>query len=136
MSNAKNNLFEFSFPCPFCKTVLVTELNNIGVNASCPVCGKEVPIQPEGRCFEDLNFKQKRAVAAVGGIIRVVAGAGTGKTKVLIHRLAHLILDIGIPGRRRNHGKVRYPSLVVLLFELLFAVSDEVCLPLRRTRPG
>ncbi|TGM48552.1 ATP-dependent helicase [Leptospira biflexa] len=39
----------------------------------------------------DLNEAQKQVVLAPKGPILVVAGAGTGKTKTLVHRLAHLV---------------------------------------------
>ena len=41
--------------------------------------------------FEGLNSRQKEAVTATEGRIRVVAGAGTGKTKALTHRYAYLV---------------------------------------------
>ena len=46
--------------------------------------------------FDGLNEKQKEAVCCDKGIVRVNAGAGTGKTKVLISRLAFLIKN-GVP---------------------------------------
>lgn len=49
--------------------------------------------------LDNLNDKQKEAVLATDGKIRVVAGAGSGKTRVLAHRFAHLVNNIGIdPG--------------------------------------
>lgn len=35
--------------------------------------------------------RQREAIAHVHGPMLVVAGAGTGKTSVLIHRIAHLV---------------------------------------------
>lgn len=49
--------------------------------------------------FSGLNDKQKEAVLSTEGKIKVVAGAGSGKTKVLAHRYAHLVNNVGIdPG--------------------------------------
>ena len=46
--------------------------------------------------FQGLNSRQKEAVEATEGRIRVVAGAGTGKTKALTHRYAYLVNVLGI----------------------------------------
>ena len=46
--------------------------------------------------MQKLNSRQKEAVTHESGPLLIVAGAGTGKTTVLINRLAHLVLDKGL----------------------------------------
>ena len=46
--------------------------------------------------FKGLNNRQREAVEATEGRIRVVAGAGTGKTKALTHRYAYIVNVLGI----------------------------------------
>ncbi|MCL2126279.1 MAG: UvrD-helicase domain-containing protein [Oscillospiraceae bacterium] len=46
--------------------------------------------------FNDLNEEQAQAVRGTEGYFRVIAGAGSGKTRALTHRYVHLVENLGI----------------------------------------
>lgn len=54
-------------------------------------------IRLDTKIFQKLNDKQIEAVKIVSGPVMAVAGAGSGKTRVLTNRIAYLIEEIGIP---------------------------------------
>ena len=56
----------------------------------------ETPIRPLSRDYaQELNPQQLAAVEMVNGSSLVIAGAGSGKTRVLVYRVARLI-DMGV----------------------------------------
>jgi DNA helicase-2/ATP-dependent DNA helicase PcrA len=49
------------------------------------------PVETENQFLSSLNSEQKEAVLSTNGPLLVLAGAGTGKTKVLTTRIAHIL---------------------------------------------
>ncbi len=52
---------------------------------------EEAPAPLDRVSLRELNEAQREAVTTIGGPILVIAGAGSGKTRTLVYRLAHLI---------------------------------------------
>ncbi|ADR18998.1 ATP-dependent helicase [Calditerrivibrio nitroreducens] len=47
--------------------------------------------------YDDLNSTQKDAILYNDGPLLVIAGAGTGKTRVITYKIAYLLKEMGIP---------------------------------------
>ena len=50
--------------------------------------------------LDRLDPDQRAAASVTSGPLLIVAGPGTGKTRTLTHRVAHLVRDLGVPAER------------------------------------
>jgi DNA helicase-2/ATP-dependent DNA helicase PcrA len=96
--------------------------------------------------MENLNAEQKLAVTTVDGPLLVLSGAGTGKTRVLTSRVAHIlysgfarpweILALTFTNKAANEMRFRvatYEEISHLCADLWMGTFHSICLRILRT---
>jgi DNA helicase II / ATP-dependent DNA helicase PcrA len=101
-----------------------------------------MPVMPADS-LSGLNPEQQQAVLHFDSPLLIVAGAGSGKTRVITHKIAHLILEKGLPpqhilavtftNKAANEMKIRIEALTGIEARL-FNISTFHALGLRILR--
>ena len=88
-------------------------------------------------CFTKLNAVQQKAVFAVQGPLLILAGAGSGKTTVLVNRIANIIRFGAAYGSREISRPVTEDDLAALRTAILCAQPvPQSLMPLMSVRPA
>lgn len=93
--------------------------------------------------MEQLNEQQSLAVTTIDGPLQILAGAGSGKTKVIINRIAHIIhsgespaniLALTFTNKAANEMKTRlYDLMDEPHFNMWIGTFHSICLRILRT---
>jgi DNA helicase-2/ATP-dependent DNA helicase PcrA len=80
--------------------------SGVGTDPSPPAGGETAPLAggadpgAAATVLDELDPEQRAAATTAGGPLLIVAGPGTGKTRTLTHRIAHLVRERGVPPER------------------------------------
>ena len=93
--------------------------------------------------LKNLNSAQKEAVLHLDGPLLIVAGAGSGKTKVLTSRIAHIIkekkafpnqiLSVTFTNKAAKEMQSRVSSILNLLIVLFLTLNIIFCISLLKS---
>lgn len=92
--------------------------------------------------LDTLNDRQKEAVLKINGPLLVIAGAGSGKTRVLTHRIAYLIMEkkvspanilaITFTNKAAKEMKSRVENLIGYAGDLWISTFHSACVRILR----
>ena len=93
--------------------------------------------------LDALNKEQKLPVMQTEGPVLVIAGAGSGKTRVLTSRIAHLVYDMGVSpynilaitftNKAANEMKERLENMVGDIDEMWVCTIHSMCVRILRS---
>ncbi|WP_406566994.1 UvrD-helicase domain-containing protein [Actinoallomurus rhizosphaericola] len=72
----------------------------VGAVGAVGAVDRSLPAEEETSILDGLDPDQRAAAAHPGGPLLIIAGPGTGKTRTLTHRIAHLVGERGVPPER------------------------------------
>lgn len=91
----------------------------------------------ESKILENLNDEQKAPATITEGAILVTAGAGSGKTRMLTHRIAHMVYDkninpnhilaITFTNKAANEMKERLEKMIDSLGDMWICTFHAMC---------
>ena len=79
--------------------------------------------------LEKLNDKQREAASQIDGSILILAGAGSGKTRTITYRIAHMVENVGISPYSilavtfTNKNKVFVTTLKIIYLKILLLIE-------------
>lgn len=100
------------------------------------LCGKGI-IMEESKILDNLNEEQRLPASITEGALLVTAGAGSGKTRMLTHRIAHMVHDkhinpnhilaITFTNKAANEMKERLESMIDSLEDMWICTFHAMC---------